>query len=503
MKKLIALLLVLCMVFGLVACAKPDSGKDSTGGTTAGNSSKPTTGATVGNHDIIQGDATLANGIVNPEIKNNDDLIKPDVYGGKTLQLYGFSSAAFEDIEEMGMGSFIWMMRAAVDEWATLNNVTIVYEGDYDQNTMLGAINSGAKPDLLLHGDKFPISANVGIVRALTDEEYNQLAETCGTKFLDMLNYKGKSYGFNYPWSGNCLFYYNKTMFEEYGVKTPKEYYMEGNWTWDTMEKCWEEITKDLDGDGKKDTYGSGQYGSLVFPYTLKEDDNGRLIGLMGTSEEYGRMMEIEYKGKHETGALGQYMDCTVATNPRPGTHVGDAEWYNYAHLNQTLVNGDVIETIMIPYPSADTTERNIQFTQAFMSILTSCDEPEATLDLMTYILRVGMRYMDEFSLGLFQCNYEGMRGASEYSAGWKENFAYVIEERVAEFEAIEDWDQEMYEKMVADIFAAKGFIGRSYAGYSVSLSKDEGALPPASKRPLLVAAQQAAVDKYNNLYAN
>ena len=200
MKKLIALFLILCMVVGLVACGKTDTGASNP---TAGNN--PTTGNNStgsnsgGDHNIIQGDATVGAGIVNTSITNNNDLIKPDVYGGKTLQIYGFSSAAFEDIEEMGMGSFIWMMRAAIDEWAYLNNVTIVYEGDYDQNTLLGAINSGAKPDLLLHCDRFPACANVGIVRALTDEEYNQLAETCGTKFLDMLNYKGKSHGVNYP----------------------------------------------------------------------------------------------------------------------------------------------------------------------------------------------------------------------------------------------------------------------------------------------------------------
>ena len=490
------------MVVGLVACGKPDSGKDSTGGTTAGNNSKPTGGATIGNHDIIGTGSNQPDGMVNPNITNNDDLIDPEKFGGKELQIYGFSSSAFEDIEEMGMGSYIWMMRAAIDEWAALNNVTIKFEGDYDQTSLLGAINAGAKPDLLLHCDKFPACANVGIVRPLTDEEYNQLAETCGTKFLDMLKYKGQSYGLNYPWSGNILFYYNKTMFEEYGEKTPKEYYMEGNWTWDTMEKCFEAVTKDLDGDGKKDTYGSGQYYHLSLPYTLKENDDGRLMGMIGTSEEFKRYLEIDYRGRNVTGSIGAMATCNIATNPRPGTHTGDAEWYNFAHLNQTLLNGDVVETIMIPYPSADSTERHVQYTQAFMSILTSCDEPEATLSLMTYILRVGMRYMDEFSLGLFQCDYEGMRGATEYSAGWKENFAYIIEERVAEFEALSDWDQELYEKMMADILSSKGFIGKTYAGYNSEVA-GTSTLPPASRLPLLAEAQQAAVDKYNNLYAN
>ena len=82
--------------------------------------------------------------------------------------------------------------------------------------------------------------------RELTEDEYNELAAICGNKYLDIFSYKGDSYGVNYPWSGNTVFYYNKTMFEEYGVKTPTEYYMEGNWNWDTCleiaQKCTDEI---------------------------------------------------------------------------------------------------------------------------------------------------------------------------------------------------------------------------------------------------------------------
>ena len=309
MKKLAALLLALCMVIGMVACTtKPDSGKD---GTTGSNNN-----ATTGNND-----ATGDNNGGSTAVKNNDDLIDPEKFGGKTLQLYGFSSAAFEDIEEMGYGSYIWMMRAAVNEWAYLNNVTIEFEGDYEQNAILGAINSGAKPDMFLHCDKFPQVANLGITRELTEEEYNQLASICGTTYLDMLTYKGKSHGVNYPWSGCILFYYNKTMFEEYGEKTPKEYYMEDNWTWETMEKCLEAVTKDLDGDGKKDTYGSGWIWSLIGATSVDKETGKMSLNLDNPehAEKYRKWLDMEYRGYNVTGSLGAYGDCDVATNPRPG----------------------------------------------------------------------------------------------------------------------------------------------------------------------------------------
>ncbi len=504
MKKLIALLLVLCMVVGLVACGKGDGGKETTGATT-GNNGGTTTTPTGENSANVESNTGVGKDVSNTGITSNDDLINP-AFAGKTIQIYGFSSAAYDDISEMGYGNFIWMMRAAIDEWAALNNVTIVFEGDYDQNTVMGAINSGEKPDLLLHCDRFPIIASLGIVRSFTEEEYKQLSDICGEKYLDMLQYKGDSYGINYPWSGNNLFYYNKTMFEEYGVKTPKEYYMEDNWTWDTMVECFKEVTKDLDGDGKMDTYGSGTYGSIATPYTYKEDlETGELTFIGGTDEAYRKFLEIKYNGLNIDNYLGTHADCTIATNPRPATHNGDAEWYNYAHLNQTLVNGDVVETLPLPLYQADQPNRYVQFTQAFMSVFKTCDEPEATISLISYILRVGMRYMSDYSLGLFKCDYEGMRGTTDYSAGWKENFEWIVEERRAEFDAIEDWDQELYNKMIADIFADSTihYIGKNYAGGQSITDAEIDKLPPASALPLITQKAEAWLATYNSMYVN
>lgn len=516
MKKLIALLLVLCMVVGLVACGKKPvddpNGTGSTGSTggsanNGGSGDKTQMGGGIISTDGYTG-GTLSNtggdglgGKGDATITSNDDLINPD-FKGKTLQVYGYSSAEFDYIEDMGKGSFIWMVRAAIDEWAALNGVTVVFEGDYNQSTVLGAINSGEKPDILLGGKTFPNIANMGILRPLTDAEYKQLADTCGEMYLDMLTYKGQSYGFNGPWSGNHLCYYNKTMFEEYGVKTPKEYYMEDNWTWDTYVQCCKEITKDLDGDGKFDTYGTGYFTVLWTPYRWSEAEDGTLTHHHNT-DLYKKYLNYYYTGNAE-GWLGKWTTCSIASNPRPGMDTSDAEWYNFEHLNKTLVNGDVIETIFPPSPSGNKDEQILTYTSDYYGIFSTCDEPEAALSLLTYILRVGMRYMSEFSCGLYGCNYEGIRGVTAYSLGWRENFQEIVEQRLADFEALEDWDQEMYDKMYQDILNCKPVInGRSYAG--MTGMKDDPALelPPASSLPLILAHYDAQVQTYNDLYAN
>ncbi len=50
------------------------------------------------------------------------------------------------------------------------------------------------------------------------------------------------------PWNNSNLIFFNKSLFEDNGYKTPAEYYEEGNWTWNTMLKSMKDI-KNLGDD--------------------------------------------------------------------------------------------------------------------------------------------------------------------------------------------------------------------------------------------------------------
>ena len=508
MKRLFAMLLVLCMVFSLIACGKKPA--DNADGT------KPTNGSTTPKEttplredvenltpDILEKDEA------DKLPDSNDEYINPAKFGGKTLQIYGLSSIVYDDIENMsGEGNFLWMMRAAADEWATLNNVTLSYEGDYNPSTIVGAINSGDRPDLLIMCTQTPNASNMGITKAFTQEQYDHIAKICGKQYLDMMNYKGQSHGIVYPWSGCTWFYYNETMFQNYGAKTPWDYYVEGNWTWETMEDCFEAVTKDFDGNGKidkTDTYGSSTLIYLAKPYYLEEGDDGKLTCVISTNEQFRAYAEMAYKGTKETlslaGPSNQF--CTISTTPRPGTHMGDAEWYNFRHMYQVNAIGDVIRTIPMPVYSKENPVRWTQFTEHTASLMSSCDEEEATMALLSYILKVGMRtWMSDYSCGLYKCTYEGMRGASEYSKAWLELFQEALEERRAEFAEIENWDQQTFAKMVEDVLTAPAYVQKRYTGMTFGFNSISS-MPPASSLPLAEAAENAWITKYNSLYAN
>lgn len=66
----------------------------------------------------------------------------------------------------------------------------------------------------------------------------------------------GKLYGIMPVNNKSTGVWFNKELFEEYGVKTPLEYDAEDNWNWNTMRDIAKKLTVDTDNDGVTDIYG-------------------------------------------------------------------------------------------------------------------------------------------------------------------------------------------------------------------------------------------------------
>ena len=469
MKKILALVLVLCMVLGLVACTKPaDQDPEIT--------TTPTTGETS--------------------------------FAGKTLQIWGKGTdSSYTDYEAFGKGNYLWMMKAAIVEWAEMNGVTVKFCGAYNQNAILAAMASGEKPDIIFQTNNFPVVANYGIVQAWTEEEYNTLVELTGDKqYMDMLNYKGKSYGFVYPWSGNMMLYFNKSMFERYDVKSPLDYFNEGTWNWDNFQKCLKAMTRDLDGDGTSDTYGmnNDSWGAMVNPNRM--DEQGRVLNTIDDpwiQDFFG----IKYNAFSidKSSCPGGIKIQSNVTYPMWAMQMSDCEPYNYEHMFQVLPNGDEIMVVPLPkWTGADGAEKEwLKWTQSAGHIAASCDEREAAFDLICYLIKCGMKYISDFSLGTVKCDYAGIQGTSDLSKQWKEAFAKVIEDRQAGIKELEHYDAAHQAKVNA-YFAEidEWYAYAAYGGITNLLSYAEiTKMPPASSIPAIREKYQASLDKYNELY--
>lgn len=466
MKKLLAVLMVLCIVLGLAACTKPVDPKD----TTAANE-------------------------------------KP--YKGKTIEIWGHSSDTYKDIENKmtGVGNYIWMIRAAIDEWAYENECTVVYKQGYDANAFMAAVNQGAHPDLVyLSWNQWPMPAAIGATQALPDDVAKDLAEMCGENWLAVSNFKGKPQGLTYPWTGNYMMYYDKTVFENYGLKTPKELFMEDNWNFETFIKACKDVTKDTNGDGKVDTVGFAATGLREWVPTVVTDPQTGKLSSYVTTELGMDILNLQYTLYTLDKSCVTSGSPQKDGNPQVVMAIQDCEPYNYKHMF-TMRGDHEIEVVPAPIHKKGDTEWTTMYTRAGLYLSSGSDDVEASCDLLKFLCRVGMRYMADLSVGLYKCDFEGIKGTSPYSKIWKEKFDAGCQERVTELAALGDrYDQTYQDKMYAHLLAGRAITYELYEGFNewTFLGGTEGhgrKLPPASSAVLIEDMLQKQIEKYNSLY--
>ena len=483
MKRFFALFLVLVLIVGLVACdgKKPDP-------------TDPTKDAT---------DPTTAKPTVNE---------KP--FKGKKLQLYGFgnpeSYSAFGDEEGAmtGVGNYLWMQRAAIMEWAAANEVTIEFKGSYNQNVLLAAMNSGDKPDMFSVSSKFPEVANYGLTAAFTDAEYNELAKYMdSTKFLDLMKHNGKINGIVLPWTGTLQFYVNIDLCDRYGIKSPVDYFKEGTWNWANMKKFFEEVTKDVDGDGKKESVAARSDFSihgLIPTWTI--EDNGTLTDAIFDKSYAFDYAEFVYEYYHQKGTIvkGAQNATVMAGNPLVATRLADCEVYNPMHVFGVLSNGD--KTIAVPAPAYEGKDafKMAQLTQSCMYMASSCDEREAVISLMSYLLQCGDKYIAQMSHGARTSKFEGIKGSTEHSKKYLEQFNKGIAERedTLKTDAYDHLDKDLMAKIYTYLNTeCQWELRRTFVNVKQFTNVCTFSDPPATALAAGRETFKTAIATYNSLY--
>jgi hypothetical protein len=301
--------------------------------------------------------------------------------------------------------------------------------------------------------------------------------------------------------------YYNATMFEEYGVKTPKEYFLEGNWTWDTFLEVMIQMTKDTNGDGRIDTYGlpGDSWHNLVNSW--KTNSKGELVSVI--DEPWVRdFFQLKYEAftVKKCSIAGANRIQTNVINPMFAMQLSDCEPYNFEHMFQSIANGDELEVVPAPeWVGKDGAKLSTsKVTQACVSLAATCDEREAAFDLLVYLMKCGLKYVSDFSFGAVKCDYAGILGTSELSKQWKAAFAEQMKEREATLATLEGlYDADHMTKVMDYYNKISGWHAfTTYGGIKSLLGYAEiTQMPPASSIPAVKEKHQAALDKYNDLY--
>ncbi|MBP3950943.1 ABC transporter substrate-binding protein [Bacillus suaedae] len=144
----------------------------------------------------------------------------------------------------------------AVDAFMEENpNITVEMvpsPGEQYEQKLLTSLQGSSGPDVFYaHEPTMAKMIEAGIVEPLndffaTEDSYSKL-EDFPEGLYGPAKKDGQYYGVT-PDVNPMVIYYNKGVFEEAGVKTPQEYYDEGNWNWDTFE----EVTSQLMAADKK-----------------------------------------------------------------------------------------------------------------------------------------------------------------------------------------------------------------------------------------------------------
>lgn len=135
---------------------------------------------------------------------------------------------------------------------------------------------SNLAPDVIFVNNLYlPIYANAGML-----EEIKNYDDAFYPKSIEALSYRGKVYAIPRDIS-NLVIYYNKELFEKYGVPVPSKY-----WTFDDLLIIAKKLTKDTNNDGLTDFWGISFDEEPLFylPYLMSEgggflsDDTNNVI---------------------------------------------------------------------------------------------------------------------------------------------------------------------------------------------------------------------------------
>ncbi len=252
------------------------------------------------------------------------DVIEALQNSGK-ISLYDFSADSKTEEAQAWHDEFIEYYSQVYG--GELEFVPMVWENW--ESKFITAFAADENPDLIYLFEKnFPKFANRGMVFSV--EEMKEMGivgfdHPVIQADYDLVStyykYKGEQYTFAKNMAEADMIFVNETLFKEYNVKSPTEYYNEGTWDWETFEKCASELTRDSDGDDQVDVWGyDGWDGNFVINAAggqlVKLQDDGQLVvglddtatiqGLENYANIFGRLKCASRGGaEFKSGKLG------------------------------------------------------------------------------------------------------------------------------------------------------------------------------------------------------
>lgn len=364
-KKIIAAALAVSTVFGISACGQ------SGGGRTENSQTTTTTAMTTTTEDEIF-DNPVDVGNVNLDVTDNDTDISGTVVryiGCYDLRTAGDIKPAYKYFEET--------YNATIEVELCADNAIM--------ETLAKYMAADTSPDLVDARDNtFPYLISKNSYEPLDGYIDLSAPQWDGvTDIIDGYQLNGKHY--YYPWayfvSPNFLIY-NRGLFQEYGIKDPKELWDAGEWTWDAFYDCMIQFKNNSQYEDALGLYGAisttaiNSTGEALIGF-----ENNQLVNNLRSAGVERAQQFLEKLKKEGLSSLfyGTYSNVDhypVIDGNAAFQSVGDWKISDYSRYQKLKAKkGEDIDIFFVPYPRDP-----------------SSDEYYYTLDTFGYMVPAGSK---------------------------------------------------------------------------------------------------------------
>lgn len=296
MKRKLAILLAMIMianVFGLSSCnnAEPDKGSSQYTDSLSEQDTQSVLAESNGlnNESLVSNESagstleSTASSTTSKQTSNNSNSSKTTSKGNTS------SKADLSKYKGSTIKLLLWY-KPSDNEQAVINKfikdtninvkITRTSNSQYLQRAS-SMIATNDSPDLIkMEGKHFPMMITKKIIQTIDAGKFNLEDSDYAIELMDLFKWGGKYYGVNVKGStftDMYMFYYNKTMFDNRGVKTPMKLWQENNWNWDTFLETAKKMTFTQQG---KQVYGFCTYAPMAWMLSAGVD----FVDINGTS---------------------------------------------------------------------------------------------------------------------------------------------------------------------------------------------------------------------------
>ena len=413
LKKTVSLFMAVAIIGSLAACSggtttvteseviiSADNGGNAEGDTneTVSDSDKDASSADKGASNADKGSTSADKGSSNKNNTSSGDKKPSNNNSGEYNPYEGIEKYKGKTIKLALWWKPTTNEQKVIDDFKSKYGMTVKVETTPSVATYItkitSQISSGQGPDLCaIKGEDYLTFIQTNLVQPITVGKFDlEKDKKLDLATMNKLSWKGKIYGINLAnnmtYSRYCI-YYNKTMFENAGLKTPYKLWKENKWNWDIFAEYAKKLTT---RKGNKIIYGYTGLDTTIEGWLLSNgcdfitSDGNKLINNVTSTKVQETLTFIS-----ELRENGYWCpdESTFTFSNGEAAMMGEGSWIMEASCVPKNVDWEVV-----PMPSPKGAKEVIPYSCTLWSIATGSKEPIAA----SYFIRYWLDF-DNFNL--------------------------------------------------------------------------------------------------------